>query len=465
MSREVNRLRERVRQIDGKILQLTKERLDLVRRIGERKRLLGLPVTDLAVEREVMERAIAVSNAIGLDERVARELVGLLIWESVRVQGGATLNRASSLYDIFEGAEELEAKGERVIRLDAGEPDFLIPSKTLKVAKRAIDDRALSGYVSSWGLPELREALAEKLTLEFGVDLKPENILITPGGKFAVFAAILAYISTGDRALIVEPSWPVYAACVEIARGRADIAHTTLEDNWRIDLDTVDTALATGAKLLILNSPCNPTGKIIEEGTLREMAGMAEKRGAYILSDEVYHAYAFKPHKSILQVANSNFIYADSFSKEFGMTGWRIGYAVSDPQTIEKMHKILQMSVTCLPGFIQKTALEALKSGSDSKANPFRKIMEGRINVACRELDRLPVSYMRPEGAMYIFPKVNREGFDSKVFANSLLREAKVAVAPGEAFGRYPEHLRLSMTASKPDVKEAIRRINAHLKL
>ncbi|MEM3736652.1 MAG: pyridoxal phosphate-dependent aminotransferase, partial [Candidatus Bathyarchaeia archaeon] len=326
-----------------------------------------------------------------------------------------------------------------------------------------IDDEPPLGHMSSMGLQELRGALAERLTLEFGVDVKPENILITSSSRHAVFSAILSKVSIGDRVVIPEPTRPVYASCVELAGGRTDIVHTTLEDGWQVDIGAVDDALAAGARLIILNSPSNPTGRIINGSELDELSKMAERRSAYILSDEAYRGYSFKPYKSILQAACCNFIHVGILSDWLGVAGWRIGYVISDLQTVSRMRKILQLSVTCAPSFIYQAALKALKNDYRNTANIFRKMLEDRMNAACSELDRLPVEYYRPEGAMFIFPKFDLEGFDSRAFAKSLLREAKVAVTPGEAFGRYPEYLRLSVATSKLKIREAMRRINSYL--
>jgi len=282
--------------------------------------------------------------------------------------------------------------------------------------------------------------------------------LITPGGKFAVFAAIFSKISLGDRAVIPEPFWPIYDNCTRLAGGRVDFIHTRLEDNWRINMDKLEETLELSPKLLILCSPGNPTGKIIPEAEYREIARLAQKKGTYVLSDEVYAAYAWKTSTSILEITDTNYIYVNSFSKKFGMTGWRIGYAVSDVETISRMQKLVQISVTCVPAFIQRAALQALTMNQDV-FDFFAQEMKERISLTSKELDKYPLSYTRPEGGMYLFPKGDQETFDSNRFVKHLLLKKNVSIAPGEAFGNYPQHFRISLGTNISELLEGIKRI------
>jgi aspartate aminotransferase len=244
----------------------------------------------------------------------------------------------------------------------------------------------------------------------YGTDLKANQVLITPGGKFAVFSAILSMISQEDRAVIPEPTWPVYGNVVQLAGGRQDILHTRFENGWDIDMGKLIEMLQVHPKLLVLCSPNNPSGKVFDGKMLREIVEATRKVGGYVLSDEVYESYASVPTDSILQVADSNFIYVNTFSKRYGMTGWRIGYAVSDSEIISQMQSVLQLSVTCVPEFIQYAALSALTMEQEVY-NKYAREMQRRVNLACNELDKLPVKYIRPEGGMYVYPKFSHFGF------------------------------------------------------
>jgi aspartate/methionine/tyrosine aminotransferase len=215
-------------------------------------------------------------------------------------------------------------------------------------------------------------------------------------------------------------------------------------------------------KLLVLCSPNNPSGKVFDGKMLREIVEATRKVGGYVLSDEVYESYASVPTDSILQVADSNFIYVNTFSKRYGMTGWRIGYAVSDSEIISQMQSVLQLSVTCVPEFIQYAALSALTMEQEVY-NKYAREMQRRVNLACNELDKLPVKYIRPEGGMYVYPRAKEDDFDSEVFAFRLLEDKGITITPGEAFGDYPEHFRIALGTCEEDIQEGIRGIGESL--
>ena len=458
MSGELESYRTEITEINSQILMLLKTRLQIAEKIGKIKKRRNLPVTNLKVEADTINRSLKLVREIGLDEAFSLKLINMLIAESVKVQEGITKDRSTFLYDIFEKVKCLEVKGEKVIRLAVGEPDLASPVELKDALKDALYRSNFVGYASSKGLEELRKAIAEGLNQTYGVDIDEEQVLITHGGKFAIFSAIMSMVSLGDRVVIPEPTWPVYRSCVRLANGRVDTVHTRFEDSWNIDMGEVEEALSVNPKLFILCNPNNPTGKIFSKRLLHELARSAERKGMYILSDEVYCTYSAIPFESILQVADSNFIYVNSFSKRYGMTGWRIGYAVSDAKTINRMRNLLQISVTCVPEFIQRAALKALKM-EQNPFNTFAENVKQRLDTACRELDNLPVSYIRPDGGMYVFPKARINGFHSDIFANKLLDEERVAIAPGDAFGNYPEHFRISLGTNMENITSGIKRI------
>lgn len=462
MKENIESLRQKIIRIDEEILTLAQNRIALARKIGKIKKSLRLPVEDLPVERDVLEHSRSAGKKLGLENSFTDSILRMLIAQSVKSQQDSNPDTFRGLYHLFERAEALEALGEDIIRLEVGEPDFQVPRRIIDVGKRALGIRRISGYVSSQGLKELRTALAKETNEKHQTRLNSDQVLVTPGGKFAVFAAILGVVSNHGRAIVLDPCWPVYAEGVQLAGGRLSRIHTTLKDDWSADLGAIEEAAKAGSELLILNNPCNPTGKILSKKDLESLADIAQQYHMVILSDEVYSAYAFRSFCSVLDLANVQFIYINSFSKRYGMTGWRVGYAISNTQIISRMQRILQASVTCVPGFIQKAALAALKARSrpfDSFANQIKT----RIEVACTALDDIPVNYHRPEGAMYVFPRAKKFGFNSFAFATELLEKKRVAIAPGLSFGDYPEHFRLSMTASPTEIKRGIQLIGQHL--
>ena len=458
LSRELDKYRKEIADIDSQILELAKARLSKAQAIGVIKKQQNVPVIDLKVEADVIDRSKKIARAIGLDEAFAARLVGSLIAEAVELQKGASESGAQYLYDIFEKVKALEAKGEKIIRFDLGEPDLSSPIELKDALKEALYGSSFIGYVSTKGIPELRQAIADDLNQTYGVDLNSEQVLITPGGKFGIFLAIISKVSLGDHVVIPEPAWPVYGNCVRLVKGRVDALHTRFEDSWDIDIDEFEETLSVNPKLFVLCSPSNPTGKVISGKALHEMVQLAKKKGTYILADEVYCAYSGVPFESILQVTDSNFIYANSFSKRYGMTGWRIGYAVSDVETITRMQSLLQVSVTCVSEFVQRAAIRALEMRQDP-FTAFAEEMVQRINTACRELDQFPLSYVRPDGGMYVFPRAKAENFNSYDFALKLLDEERVGVTPGVAFGDYPEHFRISLGTNMTDIRAGIRKI------
>ncbi|MFH0897119.1 MAG: aminotransferase class I/II-fold pyridoxal phosphate-dependent enzyme [Candidatus Bathyarchaeota archaeon] len=457
MSEKIEKYRQDISEIDSQILRLASTRLQIAEKIGAIKRQRNLPVTNLRVEAEVISRSVKLAKEIGLDEAFTVKLVNMLIVEAVNVQGGALKNRAPFLYEIFEKVKALQADGEKVIRLDAEELDLSSPADLTDALKDA-HSNSFDGYASAKGLTELRQAIAEDLNQTYGANIDAEQVLITQGEKFAIFSAVLSMISPGNHVAIAEPAWPFYGSCASLANGRADTIHTRFEDSWEFDMTEVEETFTIKPKLFILCSPSNPTGKVISQKQLRDIAQLAEKNGTYMLADEVYCAYSAVPFNSILQIMDSNFIYINSLSKRYGMPGWRIGYLVSDVKTITRIQNLIQISVTYVPEFIQRAALKALKMRPDS-FNAFAESMKRRINIACRELDKLPVSYIKPEGGMYVFPKAKLENFNSNDFANKLLEKEKIAIAPGEAFGDYPKHFRISLGADEMSIKNGITRM------
>jgi aspartate aminotransferase len=462
MKQELQKYREEIAVIDEEILRLIKKRLNIAREVGELKRREKLGVVDYRAEAIVLDRAERIALREGLDPHLARRLASILIEEAVNIQGQRPKNRARYLYSVFEKAEAVESLGRRLIRLDVGEPDIAAPPAVKNALRDSLYDSERIGYVSSKGLPELRMAIADLLNQRYGTQLSEDQVLVTPGGKFAVFAAVLAMVAQGDRAVVPEPTWPVYGNAVRLAGGREDCLHTRFEDGWSIDLGKLHDMCRVRPRILVLCSPNNPTGKIFDEKLLREAASTVAAVDGYVLTDEVYESYSSTPTKSILEVADSNFIYVNTFSKRYGMTGWRVGYAVSDAETINRMQSVLQLSVTCVPEFIQRAALEALKM-DQAIFNQYTHEMLSRVNQACEELDRLPLEYVRPDGGMYLYPRARGEGFDSEAFTHRLIEEKGVVVTPGAAFGDYPEHFRISLGTNIEEIRRGIGAIGESL--
>ena len=220
----------------------------------------------------------------------------------------------------------------------------------------------------------------------------------------------------------------------------------------------LESELKKGVKALIVNSPSNPTGKVIPERKFKEIVSLAAKYDTMILSDEVYDKYVRSPAPSILETDYDNFVYFNSFSKQFSLTGWRIAYLVTSKERALRIRRVIQTAMTCVPEFIQNAALVAIKKARGEAQRQVNAIMR-KVDLTCRELDKIDVSFHKPEGAFYVFPKANKPGFDSVKFARQLLEEHHVSVSPGQSFGDYPAFFRLAVSLPEAQIPGAIKAI------
>jgi aspartate aminotransferase len=454
---ELERLREEVRRITEEIIHLVGTRLSLIREIGRIKRGLDIPPTAPEVEEALRETVLEACKEHNVGRKLGVAILNLLIREGVELQGGGEgASERTILYELFGEAKRLEGEGRKVIHMEVGEPDYGPPERVAEATTRALI-AGYTRYTTSAGLPVLRRAVAEDLQRTHGVDVKSEQTIMTIGGKYAIYLAIKTLVSLGDEVIIFEPAWPVYRLCVEQVGGYPVTIKTRLEDAWSPDLEALEEAVNPSTRMMIISNPGNPTGKVYDEGLLRNLVETATENGLVVLSDEVYTLLSFKPFKSIFDLTDRDFVYVNSFSKTYGMTGFRVGYAVSDEETIRKMARMQSISVTSVPEFIQYGALEALKCGEEAEG--YKELIAERLEAACRELDRLPTRYHRPDGAFYVFPEVEEYGFDSVAFAWRLLKEKGVCVVPGTAFGDYPTFMRLSACIGVPLIREGIGRM------
>ena len=459
--KDLRRLRADVTAVDSRLARLLGRRFTLVRKIGRLKKQLSLGVLDPTTEKVVIRSFVASAAKRGIDKAYARRFVNLLIESSVEVQAQSrrhVTGRDSMLKQLSETMLRAEKNGRKLIRLDIGEPRFRTPRAVVREAKRYLDRTPMMLYGSSAGLPALVDAIAERLNREYGTKLGQSNILIFPGGRFAIFAAILSTVSSLESVAICRPAWPAYESCVGLAGGRTLTFPTRLEDQWDIDLAALEEILRLGPKMIVLNNPNNPTGKVLSARIFQEIMNLARKYRTVVLSDEVYATYSSMPVPSVLDYPDTQTIYVNSFSKEFSMTGWRVAYAVADEQRIARMRKIMETSLTNVPELIQRAALAALRDTSADAATGRDRIRK-RLSMACEELRKGDFEFHPPDGGFYVFPRMRRRGIDSEKFAKYLLKEYAVGVLPGTIFGEYRDFLRLAITEPDAAVRIGIRRI------
>jgi aspartate aminotransferase len=362
------------------------------------------------------------------------------------------------LKEVVELTLRLTSQGKKITRFEIGEPNFPASPRVIKGLTETFRKEKVVGYGPAAGLPELRKALAAELSADHNTRIDPDQILITPGGRFATFAAITSFLSSSERVLIPQPAWPAYEECVDFIKGRVIHFNTTLDDGWEMDLGRLETELRKGVGLMILNYPNNPTGKVMSKKKFVEIVDLAQRYETMILSDEVYDKYVHAKAPSILESEGERFVYINSFSKRFSLTGWRIAYLVTTKENATRIRRVIQTLITCVPEFIQRAALVAIKSGGSEAQHNINAIMK-KVELTCRELSRIDVSFYKPEGTFYVFPKANKPNFDSARFAKHLLEQYHVSISPGGAFGDYPAFFRLAVSLPAAQIPGAIRAI------
>jgi aspartate/methionine/tyrosine aminotransferase len=422
---------------------------------------LRMGVIDPVAEKSVIENFVTSAVKVGIDQAYARQVAGLVIEGSVHVQTSSrrrAVSKDSLLKQFSEMMLREEKKGRKLIRLDIGEPRFKTPEAVVAEAKRRLNQTSAMMYGSSAGVTELTDAIASRLNDLYETRIDRSNVLIFPGARFAIFAAIRSAVSSFERVLLCQPVWPAYESCAALAGARVLPVSTDLEDRWEINLAALEKQLKLSPKILIINNPNNPTGKVWSAKRFQEIVELATRYHTVVLSDEVYTSYCSTRVPSVLDCPDIDAIYVNSFSKEFSMTGWRVAYAVADQQRIAKMRAIVETTLTNVPELVQRAAVAALKDPSRESARSRREICR-RVGIACEELRKGDLDFYPPDGGFYIFPRIKKRKMDSEKFAKHLFEKHAVGVLPGSVFGEYKDFLRLAITESETAVKAGIRRI------
>ena len=359
--------------------------------------------------------------------------------------------------------KELLRKGEDVINLTAGEPDFPTPLRIKEKAIKSIKED-FTHYTSPSGIPELREAIREKLKKENGINYKFEEIMATCGAKDALYLLFQTILNPGDEVVIFSPYWVSYTEQVKLAGGFPRIISTNHEH--LPDIRELKRNLFPKTKTIIINSPCNPSGKVFPEDLIEKITELCIEKNIYLISDEIYEKIIFegKPLSpaSLSPEAKKITFTINGFSKTYAMTGWRIGYIGGDEEVIGAMTKIQSQSVSCPSSISQMAALEALKNG-EKETERMRKEFEKRKIFVEEFFKKSSFGDLTPiEGTFYAFPKINYKGMNSEKFSFYLLDKAKVAVIPGKAFGKG-KYVRLSFATSMENLKEAFLRMEKAL--
>jgi aspartate aminotransferase len=431
---DINKLRDQIDRITFEILRLLKERNDVAKEIGNLKNNLGIGVTNEERENQLRARVVLLCKEIGLDEKAAMIMLNFLLNESVKIQSSNKHTHMS----VFLKAKKLEKDGKKIIHMEVGEPDFP-PPKIVKNALSKVYDMGYTKYGDSKGMLEFRDALTKYVIEKFGVKTSSHNILVSPGARFSVFLAISSLLNPGNEIIVIEPAWPAYRDNALNSGVKVRTIHTTLEGKWEPRIEDLENSINQNTKMIVLNYPNNPTGKILPVKLQNQIMDLAVKNDLYVLSDEIYSSYANKPWKSILTYGYDKSIITQSFSKSHAMTGFRIGYVVSSPDIIEKMSKLQSLALTNVSEPIQYVAMKALEADTTDNT----KTIKDRLESILKKARTMQLDFVEPDGAMYLFAKVRQENFDSVDFTNKLL-DTGVAIAPGEGFGNYHGFIRIS---------------------
>ena len=429
---EIEELRMKIEEITLGMIKMLKTRSDVARQIGNVKASLGMTVADEEREDTLRNQVTKLCKKIDLDQSTALKFLNFLLNESIKVQSDSKQTHLS----VFLKAKELEEQGKEIIHLEVGEPDFQ-PPKEVKTALEEVYDKGYGKYGSAKGITELRTALAS-----FHETESKENIMICPGARFAVYLAITTLLNPGDEIIVIEPAWPAYKDCALNAGIKVRTIKTTLETKWEASIDQINNAINENTKMIILNYPNNPTGKILPEDMIKNIIGIARKYDLYVLSDEIYEVYYNGEKEWPMQVwvyGYEKTIVTKSFSKSHAMTGYRVGYAIAEPSIIEKMSKLQALSLTNVSEPIQYVALEALNA--DTSENT--KIIKSRLDALKESTKDIGLEFIEPDGSMYLFARTKHKNFDATKFSEKLL-EHGVAIAPGEGFGDYKEFFRIT---------------------
>jgi aspartate/methionine/tyrosine aminotransferase len=367
-----------------------------------------------------------------------------------------------SAFDVLVKARALEATGRSVIHLEIGEPDFATPAHVVEAAKRALDE-GWTHYGPTQGLPDLREAIARHISETRGISVGAERVCVVPGGKPIIFFPILALIEPGDEVIYPNPGFPIYESMINFVGAKAVPVPLIEERGFSFDLDILRDSLTDRTRMLVLNSPQNPTGGVIPPEDLVTIADMVRDRDLMVLSDEIYSRICYEAAPaSIASLPGmlEKTIILDGFSKTYAMTGWRMGYGVMPPVLVDAVNKLMVNSNSCTASFTQRAGLAALtgpQDGVDRMVAEFRR----RRAAFCEALNAIPGFHCEiPGGAFYAYANVKKTGIHSRKLADRLLQEAGVACLNGEAFGEFGEgYIRFSYANSLENLMEAAKRI------
>jgi aspartate aminotransferase len=373
-----------------------------------------------------------------------------------------------SAFEVLAHARQLEAEGRDVIHLEIGEPDYATPQNIIDAATRALNDGA-THYTPASGIPAVREATARYVTGRTGVPTAAENIVIVPGSKNILAFLLLAIIEPGDEVIVPDPGYPIYRSLVNFLGATPVSAPIRQSNDFRLDVEELRGLVTPRTKLLIVNTPANPTGGVLTREDCESIAQLAIDRDLVVLTDEIYGRLTYEgEHVSLYSIAGmaERTVLLDGVSKAWAMCGWRLGYGAMPVELARRMDTLMINSSSCAAAFTQLAAIEAFESeASDAAVEAMVADFQRRRDVVVDGLNRIPgITCRRPAGAFYVFPDITATGWDDRELRDTLLDEVGVAVLSGSSFGPHGAgHIRLSYANSVVNLERALDRIALHL--
>jgi len=371
-------------------------------------------------------------------------------------------------FEVLAKARKLEARGRNIAHLEIGEPDFPTPPNIVEAAERAIRD-GYTHYTPAGGIMPAREAVAQWIHRTYEAKVHPEQVVLVPGSKNVLLFAMLALIDPGHEVILPDPGYPIYSSLVRLAGGVSVPIPLREKHQFRLDIEELKSKITPRTRMIIINSPQNPTGGVLSTRDLEQISDLAMTHDLYVLSDEIYGQITYDGHHaSVLSVPGmvERTIYSDGLSKAYAMCGWRLGYAAAPLPLAQKMETLMINTSSCAAAFTQIATIEALSSPQSQRAvDAMVAEFKRRRDVIVDLVNQLPgVTCHRPLGAFYVFPNIQATGQDERDLANRLLMEGGVAVLPGTSFGDGGKgYLRLSYATSIDQIEEGVRRIGVVL--
>jgi aspartate/methionine/tyrosine aminotransferase len=369
-----------------------------------------------------------------------------------------------SAFEVSARARALEAQGKSIIHLQIGEPDFDTPAHVREAAKRALDEGA-THYAPFPGIPALREAIAADVAKRKGFDADPSQVFVTVGGKGVMLYAILGLVDPGDEVIVPDPGYPIYESLTRFVGAKPVPVPIRMEHDFRLDVEELASLITPRTRLLIINSPANPTGGVLNRSDIERIAELAQEHDLWVMTDEIYGRilYDGEEHVSIASLPGmgDRTIVLDGFSKTFAMTGWRLGYAVVPTSLIQTYSQLVINTISCAPTFAQVGAVQALVGPQDD-VDAMVVEFKARRDLIVAGLNAITgIRCATPLGAFYVFPSIAGTGLSGAELAERLLQEAGVCVLAGTAFGGVgTDHIRVSYANSRQNLTEALGRID-----